>query len=66
MRIIRENQLEMFYPQQRIMQVVQNVEAIDFRALAAEWDIPMEIATDLAALALYDIVLYCDDSGSMR
>lgn len=26
----------------------------------------MEIATDLAALALYDVVLYCDDSGSMR
>ena len=26
----------------------------------------MEIATDLAALALYDIVFYCDDSGSMR
>lgn len=46
--------------------MIQQAEAVDFRSLAAEWDIPMEIATDLAALALYDIVLYCDDSGSMR
>lgn len=66
MRIVRENQLEVFYPQQRLQQVIQKVEAIDFRSLSASWDIPMEIATDLAALALYDIVLYCDDSGSMR
>ncbi len=26
---------------------------------------PMELAIDLAALALYDIVIYADDSGSM-
>lgn len=26
---------------------------------------PRELAYDLAALALYDIVIYCDDSGSM-
>ena len=26
---------------------------------------PMELATDLASLALYDIVIYADDSGSM-
>ena len=25
----------------------------------------MELATDLASLALYDIVIYADDSGSM-
>lgn len=26
---------------------------------------PKELATDLASLALYDIVLFADDSGSM-
>lgn len=26
---------------------------------------PMELAIDLASLALYDIVIYADDSGSM-
>lgn len=65
-RIVRENQLESFYQGPRFEQVVQRVERIDFRKLGAEWEIPHEIATDLAALALYDIVLYCDDSGSMR
>jgi len=65
-RIIRENQLESFYPQQKLQQVISRTEAVDWRSLSASWDIPMEIATDLAALALYDIVLYCDDSGSMR
>ena len=25
----------------------------------------MQITMDLVALALYDVVLYCDDSGSM-
>ena len=33
--------------------------------IAAEWRMPMEIACDLVRLALFDIVLLCDDSGSM-
>ena len=33
--------------------------------LAQRWGMPRELAYDLAALALYDIVIYCDDSGSM-
>ena len=35
------------------------------RQLAARWNMPMELAIDLSALALYDIVIYADDSGSM-
>lgn len=27
---------------------------------------PKELALDLVSLALYDTVLYCDDSGSMQ
>lgn len=27
---------------------------------------PVELAVDLSALALYDIVIYADDSGSME
>lgn len=33
--------------------------------IAAEWKMPMEIAMDLCKLALFDTILYCDDSGSM-
>ena len=31
--------------------------------LAAKYRMPMELAISLAALALYDIVIFCDDSG---
>ena len=31
--------------------------------LAAKYRMPMELAITLAALALYDIVIFCDDSG---
>ena len=39
--------------------------AMSCRALAARWNMPVELAVDLAALALYDIVIFADDSGSM-
>ncbi|KDE02359.1 hypothetical protein MVLG_07080, partial [Microbotryum lychnidis-dioicae p1A1 Lamole] len=33
--------------------------------LAGEWNIPMEVAIDTTKLALFNTVLYCDDSGLM-
>ena len=41
------------------------VHPVPCSALAQRWNMPRELAYDLAALALYDIVIYCDDSGSM-
>ena len=35
------------------------------RQLAQRWNMPTELAHDLATLALYDIVIFADDSGSM-
>ena len=35
------------------------------RGLAAKYHMPMELAYSLATLALYDVIIYCDDSGSM-
>ncbi|ANB11995.1 hypothetical protein AWJ20_223 [Sugiyamaella lignohabitans] len=61
---VRENRLEAFYPPQRLQQVAASVSG-QVQQLAQTWDIPMEIARDLVRLALYDIVLYVDDSGSM-
>jgi len=40
--------------------------AIQLPPLAAKWRVNMEIAKDLVQLALYDIVLFIDDSGSMQ
>lgn len=34
--------------------------------VSVKWKIPFEIAVDLSRLALYDIILYIDDSGSMK
>ncbi|KAL7009951.1 hypothetical protein EMMF5_000860 [Cystobasidiomycetes sp. EMM_F5] len=34
--------------------------------LSAEWRLPKEIAFDCAKIALFDVILYLDDSGSMR
>ena len=36
------------------------------RGLARKWNMPVELACDLVALALYDIVVYADDSTSMK
>lgn len=35
------------------------------RSLAAKYNMPMELAYSLATLALYDIIIFADDSGSM-
>ena len=35
------------------------------RGLAAKYHMPMELAYSMASLALYDIIIYADDSGSM-
>lgn len=64
MKAVQENQLQAFYPPQRIQQIAASVgNKID--QVAAVWKIPMEIAVDLVRLALYDVVIYADDSGSM-
>jgi len=66
-KIVDYNQLQVFYPPPRLQQVVQQVATrVDFEALAARWRMPKELAIDLASLALYDIVIYGDDSGSME
>lgn len=39
---------------------------VDLDAVARQWRLPAEIALDLCSLALYDIVIYADDSYSMQ
>lgn len=63
--IISSNRLEGFYDSSNFTRVLNKILAIDFNRIAREWQIPVELAHDLAPLALYDIVFYVDDSGSM-
>ncbi|DBA80735.1 hypothetical protein WJX77_004806 [Trebouxia sp. C0004] len=64
-QIIQSNRLEAFYPPPKLQQLVNRLQQLDFRSLAAKYNMPMELAYSLATLALYDIIIYADDSGSM-
>lgn len=63
-KAVQENTLQAFYPPQAIQQVASRI-GPHIQTIANRWQIPMEIAYDLARLALYDIVIFVDDSGSM-
>jgi hypothetical protein len=62
---IQNNRLQALYPPQVLEPLVQRVTSTDLAGFGAKWRLPKEITLDLVALALYDVVLYCDDSGSM-
>ncbi|KAF8058948.1 hypothetical protein HT031_005516 [Scenedesmus sp. PABB004] len=65
--IVSANELHRFYSPARVAEVAARLDArVDFRALAARWRMPVELALDLSALALYDVVVFADDSGSME
>ncbi|QIW95309.1 hypothetical protein AMS68_000827 [Peltaster fructicola] len=63
---IREKRLEHFYPPNdpRLRQLAQRA-AQSVNSLVSAWHIPQELARDIVRLALYDVVIYIDDSGSM-
>ncbi|KAJ3117782.1 hypothetical protein HDU96_005563 [Phlyctochytrium bullatum] len=73
-RIVGENNLQCLYPDQLLFEMAQRLAGKDFGRLSSTFNIPREIvggllfweAFDLCSLALYDIVFFCDDSGSMR
>lgn len=63
-KALQDNRLQAFYQPQALQQIVARV-APHIATIASKWSIPMEIAVDLVRLALYDIVIFVDDSGSM-
>lgn len=64
-----EKHLQSFYPIDRLDRLVQGL-ANDapgkLSKLIHEWSVPMEVATDVMKLSLFDIILYVDDSGSIE
>lgn len=64
----RQQGLECFYSDpyslHSIAQRIVNSNAIG--NLAASWRLPLELAADLAKIALFDVVVLCDDSASMK
>jgi len=64
---IQEKNLQPFYPpgDPRITQIAQEASS-KINQVIQRWRIQKEIANDIVKLALYDIALYIDDSGSMQ
>ncbi|KAF7161782.1 hypothetical protein CNMCM5623_007247 [Aspergillus felis] len=66
---IQEKNLQSFYPPDKLDRLVQSL-ANDAPAkverLVREWAVPQEVAMDVMKLALFDVILYVDDSGSIE
>ncbi|KAH6642290.1 hypothetical protein C7974DRAFT_98861 [Boeremia exigua] len=64
---INEKGLQTFYPQgSPVVDQIAQQAAGKINQIIQRWRIQKEIANDIVKLALYDIVLYIDDSGSMQ
>lgn len=52
--IVRENELGSLYTASALNEVVKRLQRIDWERMAKAWKVTRAMATDLAALALYD------------
>jgi hypothetical protein len=66
--VIQDKNLHYFYPvnSPQYNALLIRLSHIDFPAIAAKRKIPVELAFDLAALGVTDVILFIDDSGSMN
>lgn len=64
---VRDQHLQAFYPPGSTQQIAQRVvQSGALNRLAQEWRLPKEVAFDCVKIALFDVILLLDDSGSMR
>ncbi|ODN74579.1 hypothetical protein, variant [Cryptococcus amylolentus CBS 6039] len=63
---VQDQGIQAFYTPQSVGNIAQSVaQSGALNRIAQEWRIPQELATEIVKLALFDVVLYVDDSGSM-
>ncbi|KAB8273700.1 hypothetical protein BDV30DRAFT_210310 [Aspergillus minisclerotigenes] len=66
---IQEKNLQNFYPPEKLNLLVQslaNDAPAKINKIVQEWRVPIEVATDIIKLSLFDVILYVDDSGSIE
>ena len=64
---VRDQRLQTFYPPGSTQQIAQKVaQSGALNRLSQEWRLPKEVAYDCVKIALFDVMLLLDDSGSMR
>ncbi|WVF68316.1 hypothetical protein IAT40_003081 [Kwoniella sp. CBS 6097] len=63
---VQDQHLQAFYPPQAIDGIAQRVvQSGALQQLSTNWKLPVELASDLVKIALFDVVVLVDDSGSM-
>ncbi|GAA5866521.1 hypothetical protein JCM8547_000653 [Rhodosporidiobolus lusitaniae] len=63
---VHDQNLQAFYPPGSLELLAHRIsQSGSLARIAQEWRLPLELAFDLAKLALFDIILYVDNSGSM-
>ncbi|ORX34830.1 hypothetical protein BD324DRAFT_582986 [Kockovaella imperatae] len=63
---VQDQKIQAFYPPGSLDMIAAKVASSGALAkVANEWRMPMELAGDLVKIALFDVILYIDDSGSM-
>ncbi|MCJ1366687.1 hypothetical protein MMC16_005817 [Acarospora aff. strigata] len=66
LEVIRDKNLQNMYPPNHPdLDRIANQAPGKVDQLCANWGVPREVGQDIAKLALFDIILYIDDSGSM-
>ncbi|GAA5827626.1 hypothetical protein JCM11251_001761 [Rhodosporidiobolus azoricus] len=64
---VKDQNLSAFYPPGSLKPLAERiVQTGALSKIVQSWGLPLEIGMDLARLALFDTVLYLDDSASMR
>ncbi|KAI9768205.1 MAG: hypothetical protein M1840_005035 [Geoglossum simile] len=64
---IEDKKLRAFYPQSStVLNGIAEKAEVQIDKICSEWCIPKEVGQDIVKLALFDIILYIDDSGSMK
>jgi hypothetical protein len=63
-RIIAAKKLQKYYPNDAALQpIIERLQHVDFEGLRQQWRCSMYEIVQLAAISLYDVVIYADDSG---
>ncbi|VVT44070.1 uncharacterized protein SAPINGB_P000287 [Magnusiomyces paraingens] len=63
-KAVEERELQEFYNHEKIIEIANSF-GKKIEQVSENWNLDMDIAIELTRLALYDIIIFADDSGSM-
>ncbi|KAH8590603.1 hypothetical protein B0O99DRAFT_634207 [Bisporella sp. PMI_857] len=63
---IAEKRIQSLFPDPRQLDHISQTAPAKIEQLCQQWRVPREVGQDIVKLALFDIIFYVDDSGSMK